>query len=1262
MGRTNYSAKCRSSFVHLLTFPMTVAVLFVLVLPAFSAELPWRSPNKYRFILKVDPVRKDSSFVVPATEKESRLSNGIDPKDIQRSNSPASVDIDFAKALYDMGISGTFDEHTIEVIGYDNSASPRMFDNSRDGYERYLLPWHLQKTYRVSKVTLTFIMPDETCTIYAVYFDTTESGLGSPQRCRGLVGDGDFFSQQYSRREIGATHFDAFCDLDRDGDLDLFQGGVEPYICCYENIGQNRFVQRGRLTSAGELLTLPKNDKNNRSWVVPHFYDWDNDGDQDFFPSFMDGPYAGKIVFFENTTKPEGQLTFVDRGPLKTISDTPLAGGKQAGGWFPSITFVVDFDGDKDGLVDVLLGSNNHCYLYRNLGPDISGGWRLADSESIKADGEDIVLFNPCFDAADIDSDGDWDIFAAPQAGQIYLYENVDTTPSKTNPAFAKGVAIAYDEKYLQASTHPRIKVADFTGDGLLDFVVDRAWELTNLSDPVLSRDYGALFKNVGTKTTPKWEKINAHNGAPYTEDFQRCDAIRQNVVRAVDWNNDGKTDILAGDCDGFVWYFQNLTNNLFPIFATARKLSAGGQTLSLAGSGGHARHDICDWNNDGRKDLIASDGNGTVTAYLNEGTDAEPVLGPGQKVKAYSSEGVLEPIDRGTRSHIMVCDWNNDGKKDIIYSDQENPGFYFFKNVGADADPCFAAPKNIGVTAYQRPNLGSFVDWDGDGKKDLITCQFEHSIRFYKNVGSAEPGTEPKFSNPDGLIIIKPYAIMMISGADAVDWNRDGDIDIITGQGHGGSGIRFFERDYIEDCINNTHPVVTVEGFEKRKPNFLDVVRRYADTMIEHGRDIYGDTKSGLFLSALDRYSLGPLTVRPAPPAGARREDRSGLPWRKLVGANPQLDQNFLRILYTLTELTKDVRYSEAADHEIEWFFKNTQSAATGLLPWGEHLCWDVMLDKPIAGGTEFMHEFARPWVLWDKSFKLAPEASKQFALGLWNHQVANHETGGFDRHAPYDTHGPRDGKDFPRHAGFYIHTWADAYKHTNDETFLRAIETLLARFERKRYDEKGNAQATIGPLDVEAAASLVPEPLAARLKKFADMEDELILKDLHKTYGVPLGTPNGGPDGTLVFKPTWQAAYSAGVTADWAMFGLARYEQTRKEAFRNLIIAVADAYIDQLPDEDADVWPMSLAHIISAHVAAYKLTDRPVHLEEACRFAQMAVDMFWQDKTLPKASFKTDHYETLTGADSLALALLEVHAAVNNIKVVIPSNTIDR
>ena len=46
----------------------------------------------------------------------------------------------------------------------------------------------------------------------------------------------------------------------------------------------------------------------------------------------------------------------------------------------------------------------------------------------------------------------------------------------------------------------------------------------------------------------------------------------------------------------------------------------------------------------------------------------------------------------------------------------------------------------------------------------------------------------------------------------------------------------------------------------------------------------------------------------------------------------------------------------------------------------------------------------------------------------------------------------------------------------------------------------------------------------------------------------------------------------------------------------------------------------------------------------------------MFWQDNPLPRASLKTGHYETITGADSLALALLEVHAATHGLTNRIP------
>jgi hypothetical protein len=434
---------------------------------------------------------------------------------------------------------------------------------------------------------------------------------------------------------------------------------------------------------------------------------------------------------------------------------------------------------------------------------------------------------------------------------------------------------------------------------------------------------------------------------------------------------------------------------------------------------------------------------------------------------------------------------------------------------------------------------------------------------------------------------------------------------------------------------------------------DFLAVVRAYADTMIERGRDTYGPVKSGLLLSALDRTTPGLLQVRPAPPGGIRRGDRPGRPWVEMNGANPMLDQNLLRVFYTLTEITGDARYAKVADEELTWFFTHTMSAKTSLLPWGEHLSWDVVHDVPISGGEEMMHEFARPWVLWDRCYALVPEASTKFALGLWEHQIANHKTGGFDRHAPYFVHGPVDGKDFPRHGAFYIGTWCHAWKHTTNEVYLRAIESILGRFERKRVQKDGSLAATLGPLDLEIAAAMVPEPLATRLRKFAAKEDELILADLEKQVmgGTNVSTP-----------PQWQNGYSAGTLSSTAMFCLGRHEQTGNAAYRDLLVRIARQYLGSLPDEDVDAWPQSFAHVISAQVAAHRLTREAAFLDQARQFARMAVEIFWQDKPLPRASKQTGHYEAITGADSLALALLEVHAVTRGLTNRIPSNTIDR
>jgi hypothetical protein len=770
------------------------ATAFMVALPLLAADIgqkatdqAWTSANRYRVLLTVKPDGR------------------------RRSYSPARVEVNFQSMLDD---GQAFDPNTLEIVALDSAGRPKTFDRSLPNRNRTRVPHRLDSLFGSTKTDLSFVIPDESCTQFAVYFDTVESGLGRPDHYHGLVGDGDLFCEGFQRREINASHFDQLVDFDGDGDLDLFKGGVEPYVYCHENTGGNRMSLRGRLANGGKLFTLPASDAN-RSWLTVAFHDIDGDGDLDFFPSFGDGPDAGRIVFYRNTTdKGGGVLTFERVGPLSSESGVLLAGGAQAGGWFPSITFIDGWDGDDLARLDAIVGSNHGCWLYRGMGADEDGSPRFAEPVSIEAAGKEIRLVNPRYECADIDADGDLDLFAGTQPGPVWLFENTGT---RSEPTLAAGRLVALDGKYLIGDAHSGVKVNDFDGDGQMDLVVGRFWQRADLNNPSLPRNFGGLYRNVGPRSQPRFELDSS--SSPFTEEFQLCDAGRQNCVRAVDWDHDGKLDLLAGDSDGFIWFFRNESSRLWPRFAPATTLAAGGQPLSVASSGGHARFDVCDWNNDGKLDLIVADGHGAVTLFRrsSDKTTATPIFAGGERLQAGE-----QPIQIGGRASALVCDWNNDGLSDLILADDK--GYYFCRNDGTKGEPKLASATRITFgdrpASYVRPNLGSFVDWDSDGKTDFIGCHFENSIRLYRNIGSPERGAEPEFSDPEGAILLQGTSPQMISGAHAVDSNGDGDLDLLTGQGHGGSGLRFYERDWLEDEIHGRHPMVSHGEIEKRPLN----------------------------------------------------------------------------------------------------------------------------------------------------------------------------------------------------------------------------------------------------------------------------------------------------------------------------------------------------------------------------------------------------------------------------------------------------------
>ena len=105
------------------------------------------------------------------------------------------------------------------------------------------------------------------------------------------------------------------------------------------------------------------------------------------------------------------------------------------------------------------------------------------------------------------------------------------------------------------------------------------------------------------------------------------------------------------------------------------------------------------------------------------------------------------------------------------------------------------------------------------------------------------------------------------------------------------------------------------------------------------------------------------------------------------------------------------------------------------GFYPWGSHTSWNVDKD---GGGGRF--ESNHVWPYW----KLNPDAPQKHAMGLWDHYVADKNTGDFNRHAHSSRHGPAGGMEFPWPCSAMIATWVEAYLANPDLENVRAINTM--------------------------------------------------------------------------------------------------------------------------------------------------------------------------------------------------------------------------
>jgi beta-glucosidase len=455
---------------------------------------------------------------------------------------------------------------------------------------------------------------------------------------------------------------------------------------------------------------------------------------------------------------------------------------------------------------------------------------------------------------------------------------------------------------------------------------------------------------------------------------------------------------------------------------------------------------------------------------------------------------------------------------------------------------------------------------------------------------------------------------------------------------------------------------------------DYMGLVRRYADTLIEHCRDTYGSEHSPLFGVTLDRRTLKPFDeagrrmlfeIRLADWEnwGIRNGDRC------FSGSNVMHDQDLFQVLYALTELTGEKRYAAEADRTLAWFFNNCQSPETGLLAWGEHIAWDFFTEQVSSnrGEQNPIHEFAEPWMLWERSFDLAEDACIRYAKGLWEHQIGDHATGDFSRHAGYKWHETGTGTGFPRHGGFYIPVWATAYERTAAPVFLKAIETLLGHFERTAHPETGaipccwnerdktilwsDSNLSLA-IDLWDASEHVPARLRDRMRERALRTDQVYLSLPHDLSPEGRGFVCRANTETLqeheIDKPTmsdlWATSYGSPSDAPLALLCYTRYQQVQHPGLRKLVLQAAARYFISEPEQVEGLHPVTLGEVITLLMVAADLKEDPRYLDRADHFARKSIELFLRDGPLPAVTPRYRHYESISGADTLMKSLLEL------------------
>jgi hypothetical protein len=404
-----------------------------------------------------------------------------------------------------------------------------------------------------------------------------------------------------------------------------------------------------------------------------------------------------------------------------------------------STLLAADLNGD--GLKDLILGDIDFPDLIALInGGTVDSSHMVSQDSTFPANTNPLHLFSfPACSFLDVDHDGLPDLVVSPFDPSLYKTANkrscwfYKNTGTQDHPEFHFQTDNFFQNEMIDVGTNAYPVITDVNGDGLPDLLIG------NYGYYDSSYFYQATLQSVFTTRITYYRNTGQINDPVFhlvTDDFGHLSILHglAGYPTFGDLDNDGDPDMITGNPDGTLTFFQNTAGSGHePVFAAPQL------KYQNIDAGNYSAPQLFDLDGDGLLDLVIGNQEGKMVYYHNAGTLTLP-----QFVHVTDSLGRVNVTNPALSNdgYLTPCFFNDPAGITKLLAGCEEGKVHLYTNIDGNLAGTFTPSDSLLSTLCGTPLPASYgyrtaaaiYPFQDPGYPDLIVGNFSGGLNYFSH------------------------------------------------------------------------------------------------------------------------------------------------------------------------------------------------------------------------------------------------------------------------------------------------------------------------------------------------------------------------------------------------------------------------------------------------------------------------------------------------------------------------------------------------